>query len=172
MDLDGPPSRSIDVFTNGRISFFLIRDYYSIVSIGVYLGCVCVCVCVCIQWYVSVWKWSESVSCSAVSNSLWPCGLLPARLLCPWNSPSKNTAVGCHFLPAGDLPWPRGGTWVSCIARRFFTIWAIMEALCVCVCAHARANLLYIYIYLSIYMHIAQESKYFFAAILFHFFWI
>ena len=22
----------------------------------------------------------------------------PARLLCPWNFPDKNTGVGCHFL--------------------------------------------------------------------------
>ena len=22
----------------------------------------------------------------------------PTRLLCPWNSPGKNTGVGCHFL--------------------------------------------------------------------------
>ena len=36
--------------------------------------------------------------CSIVSNSLWPHGLQPARLLCPWASPSKNTGVGCHFL--------------------------------------------------------------------------
>ena len=32
------------------------------------------------------------------SNSLWPHGLQPARLLCPWDSPGKNTGVGCHFL--------------------------------------------------------------------------
>ena len=25
-------------------------------------------------------------------------GLQPARLLCPWDSPGKNTGVGCHFL--------------------------------------------------------------------------
>ena len=25
-------------------------------------------------------------------------GLSPARLLCPWDSPGKNTGVGCHFL--------------------------------------------------------------------------
>ena len=31
-----------------------------------------------------------------VSNSLRPHGLQPARLLCPWNSPGKNTGVGCH----------------------------------------------------------------------------
>ena len=26
---------------------------------------------------------------------------LPARLLCPWNSPGKNTGVGCHALLQG-----------------------------------------------------------------------
>ena len=35
---------------------------------------------------------------SVVSNSLWPHGLQPARLLCPWDSPGKNTEVGCHFF--------------------------------------------------------------------------
>ena len=25
-------------------------------------------------------------------------GLQPARLRCPWDSPGKNTGVGCHFL--------------------------------------------------------------------------
>ena len=25
-------------------------------------------------------------------------GLQPTRLLCPWDSPSKNTGVGCHAL--------------------------------------------------------------------------
>ena len=29
------------------------------------------------------------------------CGRQLARLLCPWNSPSKNTGVGCHFLLQG-----------------------------------------------------------------------
>ena len=32
------------------------------------------------------------------SDSLQPHGLQPARLLCPWNFPVKNTGVGCHFL--------------------------------------------------------------------------
>ena len=39
-----------------------------------------------------------------MSNSLWPHGLQPARLLCPWDSPGKNTGVGCHFLLQGILP--------------------------------------------------------------------
>ena len=39
--------------------------------------------------------------------TLQPCGLQPARLLCPWNSPAKNTGVGCHAPPSpGDLPNP------------------------------------------------------------------
>ena len=44
---------------------------------------------------------SESVSRSVVSDSLWPSGLLPSRLLCPWNSPGESTGVGCHALLQG-----------------------------------------------------------------------
>ena len=32
---------------------------------------------------------------------LHPDGLLPTRLLCPWDFPGKNTEVGCHFLLQG-----------------------------------------------------------------------
>ena len=35
---------------------------------------------------------------SVVSNCLQPHGLQPARPLCPWDAPGKNTGVGCHFL--------------------------------------------------------------------------
>ena len=38
---------------------------------------------------------------SVVSHSLWPYGLYPTRLLYPWNSPGKNTEVGCHALLQG-----------------------------------------------------------------------
>ena len=37
------------------------------------------------------------LSCSVTSDSSWPHGLWPARLLCPWNFSGKNTGVGCHF---------------------------------------------------------------------------
>ena len=37
---------------------------------------------------------------------LWLHGLQPARLLCPWDSPGKNTGVGCYFL----LQVPDSGT--------------------------------------------------------------
>ena len=49
------------------------------------MDCVYVHVCVC-------------VSRSVVSKSMGPHGLQPARLLYPWDSPGKNTGVGCHFL--------------------------------------------------------------------------
>ena len=35
---------------------------------------------------------------SVVSDSLQPRGSYPTRLLCPWDSPGKNTGVSCHFL--------------------------------------------------------------------------
>ena len=36
--------------------------------------------------------------------TLRPYGLQPARLLCPWDSPGKNTAVGCQALRQGIFP--------------------------------------------------------------------
>ena len=46
-------------------------------------------------------KFPQSVGHSVLFDSLLPHGLQPARLLCPWNFPGKNTGVGCHFLPQG-----------------------------------------------------------------------
>ena len=31
-------------------------------------------------------------------------GLLPTRLLCPWDSPGKHTRMGCHSLLQGIFP--------------------------------------------------------------------
>ena len=38
-------------------------------------------------------------SCLALFNPMDP--LQQARLLCPWNSPGKNTGVDCHTLLQG-----------------------------------------------------------------------
>ena len=38
---------------------------------------------------------------SVMSDSLRPYGLGPATLLCPWDSPGKNTGVECHALLQG-----------------------------------------------------------------------
>ena len=49
-------------------------------------------------------KKKVKVSCSVVSDSLQSHELQPARLLCPWNSPGKNTGVGCQLLLQGIVP--------------------------------------------------------------------
>ena len=41
------------------------------------------------------------LSCSVVSDSFRPHGPQPTRLLCPWDSPIKDTGVGCHALFQG-----------------------------------------------------------------------
>ena len=67
-----------------------------------------------------MYEWAKSLS---HVWSLWPYGLEPAKLLCPWDSPGKNTRVGSHSLLQGiflikeDLP---NQTQVSYIAGRFF----------------------------------------------------
>ena len=48
--------------------------------------------------------------------TLRPHGLEPDRLLCPWDSPGKNTGVGCHFLLQGSS-WPRDQTPIFCSDR-------------------------------------------------------
>ena len=60
-----------------------------------------------------------TVSCSAVSDSLWPRGL--------------TVALQARILEREPIPFPRVSsrprdqTWVSCIANGFFTIWATRE---------------------------------------------
>ena len=41
------------------------------------------------------------------SEALWPHGLWPARILCPWDAPGNNTRVGCHFLLQRTFPTQR-----------------------------------------------------------------
>ena len=61
---------------------------------------VCVCVCVCVCMYVCV------CACSVVPNSVWPHGLWPTRLLCPWDLPGKNIGSELSFPSPADLPDP------------------------------------------------------------------
>ena len=53
---------------------------------------------------------------------LQPHGLQPTRLLCPWDSPSKNTGIGCHFLLQGIFQ-------TQGLVGGFFTNSATWEAL-------------------------------------------
>ena len=58
--------------------FFLLRTVP-------WLSKLCFCCCCC--WVAAV-----------VSDSVRPHRRQPTRLLRPWDSPGKNTGVGCHFL--------------------------------------------------------------------------
>ena len=68
--------------------------------------------------------------CCSVAQScptlLEPHELQPARLLRPWDSPGKNTGVGCHASSRGSS-WPRNRIWVSCIDRQILYCWATRE---------------------------------------------
>ena len=55
--------------------------------------------------------------CLQSCPTLWPCGLQPARLLCPWDSPGKITGVDCHLLLQGTSG-PRDQTCISCISKQ------------------------------------------------------
>ena len=57
---------------------------------------------------------SETVSHSILSDSSRAHGLQPARLLCPWDSPGKNTGVGRHSLLQGIFPTQGSNT---CLLR-------------------------------------------------------
>ena len=70
----------------------------------------------CIHPYAHMHRLSHSV----MSNSLQPYGLSPSRLLRPWDSPGKNTGVGCHALLQESFQprdWTRISFYVSCIGR-------------------------------------------------------
>ena len=64
-------------------------------------------------------------------TTLWDPRLQPAKLFCPWDSPGKNTGVGCHallqqiFATKGWNPWLRS----PALAGRFSTTSATLEAL-------------------------------------------
>ena len=79
-----------------------------------------------------------------MSNSLRPCGLQPARLLCPWNSPGKSTGVDCHILFQGIFPTQGANPGLLC-CRQILTIWATgkpgMRASCLKYTALETSNL-------------------------------
>ena len=54
------------------------------------------------SWFLG--KISASAAASFVSGSVWPHGLRPARLLCPWDSLGKSSRLGCHALLQGVFP--------------------------------------------------------------------
>ena len=79
-----------------RVAFLKLQPFatsFHVFSLCMYPSIICISlVCVHVEFF------------SVVSNSLQPYGLQPTRLLCPWDSPGKNTGVGCHALLQGIFP--------------------------------------------------------------------
>ena len=68
---------------------------------------------------------------SVVSDSLWPHGLYPARLICLWDSLGKITGVGCHALLQGLFPTQESNPYLFMslvLAGRFFNTCITWEA--------------------------------------------
>ena len=51
-------------------------------------------------------KDNSVLCCSVMSDCLWPHGLKPARLLCPWGFSRQEYWSGLPCPPPGDLPNP------------------------------------------------------------------
>ena len=47
---------------------------------------------------LAIWKYVSCQVTVVVSDSVRPHGRQPTKLPRPWNSPGKDTGVGCHFL--------------------------------------------------------------------------
>ena len=61
------------------------------------------------------------LSCSVMPNSVQPHGLQPARLLCLWDSPDKNTGVDFHSIFQGIFLNPGMEPTSPAFVGRFFT---------------------------------------------------
>ena len=71
-------------------------------------------------------RWGRRVHAKSLQPCLTLCDFMDyslapySSLLAPWDSPGKNTGVGCHALLQGIL-WPRDRTrvsYISCIGRQ------------------------------------------------------
>ena len=69
---------------------------------------------------------SHALSCSVLSNSLWPHELWPTRLLCPWDFSGKILEwVALSSSKASS--WPRDWTHMLCVGRWILYPWTTWE---------------------------------------------
>ena len=55
---------------------------------------------------------AKLLSCVQCFATLWT---VDCRFLCPWDSPGKNTGVGCHFLLQGIFPTQGSNLCLLCL---------------------------------------------------------
>ena len=76
----------------------------------------------CVKWWIQWWLYQNAAAVSrpAVSDSLWPHGLQPARLLCPWVSQARVLEWGARPSSRASSQ-ARDQTRISCLAGRLLT---------------------------------------------------
>ena len=78
--------------------------------------------------YLCIYAHCAVLSRSVMSNSLQSHGLWPTRLLCPWDSPGKNTHTQSILWPLQEIFPKQGSNPGLSHCRRFLTLWATREA--------------------------------------------
>ena len=89
-------TKSIQVVVNDILFYGLVISCYTHTHTHI---CMCMCIYIYIYTHMYVYKLSHF---SHVYVQAY--GLEPSRLLCPWDSPGKNTGVGCPALLQGIFP--------------------------------------------------------------------
>ena len=80
--------------------------------------------------YIRIWLRAKSFqSCP----TLWPYRLWPTRLLCPWDSPGKNTGVGCRALLQGIFLTQGSNPHLFCLLPLQAGSWPLVLLLCYCI---------------------------------------
>ena len=85
----------------------------------------------------------RGISVTLAMSSLPPHGLEPIRLLCPWDSPGRNTGLGCHAFLQGIFPDPGTETRSlvsSALAGGLFTTSTTWETPYTCKCISQYCN--------------------------------
>ena len=100
------------LYINSFVSFFLgstYKPHHIFVFLSDLLHLVCSSLGPSIQCLFIVLR------CSVESDPMWPYGLYPTRLLCPWYSYGKNTGVRCNFLLQGIFPTQASNPHLLCL---------------------------------------------------------
>ena len=115
-----------------------------------------------LHWLFIVFYYT--VSCLMVSNSLRPHGLWSTRLPCSWNSPGKNTEVGCHsllqeiFLTRGSNPGLLHCRWILYCLSCHYNLYSKKLY-----CYNCKIRLLYVFILkkFSLTWHFCQHVHFY-----------